>query len=337
MRNAIHVLVFCAVLVLQASFAWADAEKCRMQDGYLDQGIGGTGYTQAPGGDDGIGGTGISAPGQPAAATATVYVIGTIYARGSICVNGLRVEYADDMQVEGGMKAKDLAIGQLVEVEAEPVRGSLSLRAREIALVAPLEGPVTGIDEGNKVIEVLGEKISVKGLPRLPSIKMGQRVRLSGLRNLSDEVVTTSIETVEGSSGKGEVEGDFTTGADGRHFIGKTPVVLAAGMDKPKDGEEVTAQGDWRDNALHVSSVSEHEEDGYTQGYISIEGYIENVRGAGRARICDEEFSMEKLKEAKFAEGDRVIITAAIDKSGAMTAISIKPVDLRKQGLNSAE
>lgn len=337
MRNYMRAVVFCAVLVLHTSLAMADAEKCRMYDGYQDSGIGGTGYTQVPGGDDGIGGTGISAPGQTAAATPAVYVIGTIYARGSICVNGLRIEYADDMDVQGGIKAKDLAIGQLVEVEAEPVKGSLSLRAREIALVAPLEGPVTGIDEANKTIEVMGEKISVKGLPRLPAIAKGQRLRLSGLRNLSDEVVATSVESVGGVANAGEVEGDFTTAADGGHFIGKTPVVLAEGMAMPESGEEVTARGEWRENAFHVSSVSEHEDDGFTQGYLSIEGYIENVKGTGRARICDEEFNLERLKDVKFSEGDRVIVTATIDKTGALTAIGIKPIDLRKQGLIGAE
>lgn len=329
MRNIFLMAAFCVALVLQASVAIADAEKCRMQDGYLDQGIGGTGYTQVPGGDDGIGGTGISAPKDMAAAKpATVYVIGTIYARGSICVNGLRIAYSGDMAVAGGSKASDLAIGQLVEVAAETVPGSMSLAAREIALVTPLAGPVTGIDAANNTVEVMGEKVPVKGLSDRTYIAIGKNVRLSGLRNLSGAVVATSIATVEGAAGAGSVEGDFTVGQDGRNFIGKTPVVLPGGMPAPKDGDEVKAQGQWRDNALHVAGISAHEEDGYAQGYISIEGYIENVGDKGEARICDEVFSLEKLKDVKFSEGDRVIITAVIDKSGRMSAISMKPVNV---------
>lgn len=327
MRNAISWVAICAAMLLQSSIAFADTGKCQMQDGYLDEGIGGTGYSQAPGGDDGIGGTGISATEERAAAKpATVYVIGTIYAYGSICVNGLRIEYSGDMPVEDGGKAKELAIGALVEVVAETVPGSLSLRAREIALLSPLEGPVTGIDIQNNTLEVLGEKLTVKGLPSQPSIAVGDIVRLSGLRNLSDEVIATSIERVEGVAGAGKVEGDFGTGSDGRNFIGKTPVVLPEGMLKPGAGEEVEAIGEWRNNALHLSRISEHEEDGYTEGYISIEGYVESAGDKSHAKICDEVFDLQGLKEAKFSEGDRVVIKASINKEGKMSAIGMKPV-----------
>lgn len=335
MQTRISALFLVGYLLMQpVHAARAETDACPMPDGYVDRGIGGTGLT-GTGGDDGIGGTGIKDNRQEgASAAATVYVTGTIYAYGSICVNGLHITYADDTPVENGAgtsSAKDLQLGQLVEVEAKKTPGVSSLKARKISLIHMLEGPVSKIAPEAGMIEVMGEQVHLDDLSKYPQLSVGLGVRVGGLRDLRGNVVATSI-TVKGAKQPDRVAGHLTMDGQERMLIGKTPITLSKGVKLPPSGEDLVAVGTWRNNSLHVSRVAEKEEDEYSEGYISLEGYIEHVKDAHHAQVCDEVFNTDRLKDAHFQEGDRVIITGAIDKSGKIDALGIK--DVKVPGLH---
>ena len=101
-------------------------------------GIGGTGAPLA----DGIGGTGapladgIGGTGARRAPAARVGVVGVVTGFGSICVNGLRLQYDRSATVsENGRPAGTaaLAVGQFVSIEAERVGDALIARDIGIA------------------------------------------------------------------------------------------------------------------------------------------------------------------------------------------------------------
>ena len=134
-------------------------------------GIGGTGISNN---DYGIGGTGI---------------VGTISAFGSIVVNGLHIEYSKLQPLEsflGKKTAASLAIGNVVAVEADLVKGQLV--ARRIIEQIALSGTVDSVDLTHNKIIVAGELVVV--LPNdngtsliIEDINVGSQIAISGLRD----------------------------------------------------------------------------------------------------------------------------------------------------------
>jgi len=243
-------------------------------------------------------------------------------------VNGLHITYAADTSVKDGerkMSGKDLQLGQLVEVEAERTPGAASLSAKKIEVTHTLEGPITKINAESGSIEVMGDQVRIDDLSKYPQLAVGLGVRISGLRDLQGNIVATNV-SLKKARQLDYVAGDLSMDSRQRMMIGRRPVILPKGMKLPQSGEDLEAFGAWKKDTLHISRVSAKEEDEYGQGYLSIEGYIENVKDAHHAKICDEVFSIDRLQNTHFREGDRVIITGAIDKDGKIDALSIKEV-----------
>lgn len=160
-------------------------------------GVGGTGSPAARGG---VGGTGISDDG--AAAPGSLGVVGVIQGFGSVCVNGLEIEYdaGTPVTVNGRpAAAAELALGQVIAVEARPVNGALT--ARSIAVLRALEGPVTRTEPGAGRVFVMGQPVrvgdramqSVPGL-RLAALEPGVVVQVSGLRDAGGEIIASRID-----------------------------------------------------------------------------------------------------------------------------------------------
>ncbi|AOE85167.1 DUF5666 domain-containing protein [Pseudomonas sp. TCU-HL1] len=141
-------------------------------------GIGGTG---APADDGGIGGTGI---------------VGTITGFGSICVNGVEVHFDNKVALsENGVPASSdqLAIGQVVAVEAGP--SARGLQARSIAILHAYEGPITNVAAGSASMRVMGQPVHFASGARVAEgLRIGEPVRVSGLRNARGEVVASRID-----------------------------------------------------------------------------------------------------------------------------------------------
>lgn len=150
-------------------------------------GIGGTGAPQLAAG--GIGGTG-----SPVALGETAGVVGTITAFGSICVNGLRVQYDDRTPITSDgvpTSAGTLAIGQVVAVEAAGTpRG---LIAGKVAILHAVVGPVSQVDARN--VLVMGQRVRLPEGTVAPA--PGRTVRVSGLRNADGEIIATRVDSTD--------------------------------------------------------------------------------------------------------------------------------------------
>ncbi len=160
LRTLLLTLLCCSLF---APSVWAN--PCVTKDGFLDNGIGGTGLNGGIGGtgdkrtentqgrqggddDNGIGGTGvedsngIGGTGTRAADNDVIYVTGTIHAFGSVCVNGVEIEYTADTPVQtdsvNTLTASSLSIGQVVDVVAE--RKPRTSHARSQKHRRPLSG-----------------------------------------------------------------------------------------------------------------------------------------------------------------------------------------------------
>jgi len=144
-----------------------------------DRGIGGTGFAPSGGADDrGIGGTGF---------------VGTIQRFGSIIVNDARISYPPEARVtvDGrGASVRDLRLGQVVSVAAEPSpQGGLSTSA--IAVLHEVVGRVRSVSDGFATI--LNQRIDLS-LLKGGSVRLGLRVAVSGLRRLDGVIVASLIE-----------------------------------------------------------------------------------------------------------------------------------------------
>ncbi|GLZ88065.1 hypothetical protein Pres01_41160 [Metapseudomonas resinovorans] len=156
-------------------------------------GIGGTGAPIAPADHGGIGGTGAPADEGGIGGTG---IVGTITGFGSICVNGVEVHYDSKVPLsENGVPAStgQLAIGQVVAVEAHA--SARGLVARNIAILHAYEGPVTAVASANAPLRVMGQPVRIAGDARVTSgLRVGDAVRVSGLRNATGEVVASRID-----------------------------------------------------------------------------------------------------------------------------------------------
>jgi hypothetical protein len=164
-----------------------------------DKGIGGTGRS----GDDddkGIGGTGVIGHNNGIGGTGQIaeliYVTGTIHAFGSVCVNGVEIEYTADTPVSTAthqkLAASSLKLGQVVDIIAEKRSGMP--KARNIAVRFPLQGTITKINPDGRMINVMGKPVRLAGPQAGKSFQPGDNVRVSGLQNTAGQIVATFIE-----------------------------------------------------------------------------------------------------------------------------------------------
>ncbi|MFP8875879.1 MAG: DUF5666 domain-containing protein, partial [Myxococcota bacterium] len=148
-----------------------------------ESGVGGTGR----GDESGVGGTGI---------------YGTLTAFGSICVNGLRVHYSEDVSVERNDQPANrsaLALGQVVWVVAGGDAGRLI--TRNIAIHSAVVGEVSSVDRAGRRLMVSGSAVQVpdgaylgEGI-EFDTMEVGDRVDVSGLRVDDGEIVASRIDT----------------------------------------------------------------------------------------------------------------------------------------------
>ena len=216
-----------------------------------DRGIGGTGF--APGDDRGIGGTG---------------VIGTIRKFGSIVVNDLRISYAPDadVRIDGSPATPtDLKIGQVVRVAASRADGTYSTRSIDVA--SEVVGPVER-SAGRQMV-VLGQSVSTAAA-RVPKLKVGDVVAVSGLRRNDGTIVASLVERRPGAPNR--VVGPVDVAADGSPAIGNLPL---AGVSPELIGRRAVLEGEMDGGRFVVSrGVAESTLLGGVRA-LSLESYVE--------------------------------------------------------------
>lgn len=140
------------------SEGWAD-EQLAAQAG--DSGLGGSG---ASGDGSGLGGSGVSGDDSGLGGTG---IFGTITSMGSICVNGERVHFSQDVQLvfenAVAMGSEDLSVGQTVWLVAQPA--SEGLFTQEIWVLPPKASPETASVWLGERIQQAGRlsRLSVEG------------------------------------------------------------------------------------------------------------------------------------------------------------------------------
>ncbi len=190
-------------------------------------------------------------------------ILGQITALGSIYVNGLHIEFADDMTLEGTADQDDLTPGMTVAAAIR--KSSAGWEATAVRRVPVLVGPITGPGQ------VMG--VTVTGM----AVPVSGWVSIDGFWNAGG-VVATRVQTTPpglaettGPYGSGRRVGDIT-------FRGIEPLHL-------DDGQIVTIKGRFEDGGLAVTSLQRGLFAGAEPSLILAEGYLSTPDPAGMYRL----------------------------------------------------
>ena len=245
-------------------------------------GIGGTGNQAAA---DGIGGTGKQAAADGIGGTG---IIGVITDFGSIWVNGIRVQYdaSTPVQAYGATVAADkLALGQVVAVEATASENAM--QAKQITVLNVVTGPIGEINLQKNQITVLGQAVRVTSETHniaLQDLKIGDPVRISGLRETRGIIVATRIDPAPQNIM--EVTGRVDKLVNNGFSIANLPVTATsvAGLEV---GREVRVAGTWDGQRLHARQLKIEPVlpfDGKIE-QLSLQGYVPTFNKQERIRL----------------------------------------------------
>lgn len=282
-RNAIAAFLLSALSYSINSWA---APTCLDTQG----GIGGTGSPVASGGiggtgspvaSGGIGGTGIPVAEGGIGGTG---IVGTITGFGSVCVNGLEVDYSNQtpVMINGRLAGvSDLAIGQVISMVADTAPDGL--RARSIEILNMIEGPISQAPQGNE-LEVMGQRVLLSAAAssriNVATLQAGEKVRISGYRDDQQRIFATRID-LSPQLKEESVIGSIEKTATGDAYIQGVKVMDANSgvvMLSPKtellvtghwDGKVLQVSGKLPDPATHNFSESQH---------IVLEGLVQNTQ-----------------------------------------------------------
>ena len=259
-------------------------------------GIGGTGYQAPTGGiggtgqlvvrDNGIGGTGSPVP----TVAQSTGVVGTITGFASICVNGLEIHYDSKTPVTiNGRPAslQQMAVGQLVLVDAEPM--AHGLQTRQISILNSVEGPVLSAVEllrPEQYVQVMGQTIKItaqtRGSAMYQPLAAGQTVLVSGHRNAAGVVIASRIDH-SAPLAQQSVIGTLTKKA-GRTRVAQLKVDLE--VNAPLD-QQVLLTGDWDGQKLSVKQIHPEPTTRFTTlvKQVVLESIVQHVQPNGEFKI----------------------------------------------------
>lgn len=256
-------MVFAAALLSAVAPAVHAAPVCVDPGGIGGTGApereGGIGGTGSPAHEGGLGGTGAPASpvarapgglggtGSPSEGIGGTGIVGTITGFASICVNGLEVHYDESVPLtENGVAATTsrLAVGQVVSIET--TSSDRGFEARNISILNAFEGPVTDV---GAALRVMGRPVRVApGAHVDAGLRLGEAVRVSGLRNAAGDVVATRIERAP--AGREASAIGFTDRPDSLQGLPLAGRPLTA-------GSEFLVRGQWTSGRLEVTRVVE--------------------------------------------------------------------------------
>ena len=306
------VALLCALPVLPAN---ANSEICRTPEGFLDQ-MQSASIAEDGGGDEdekGIGGTG-----KPYTAA---YVTGTVYAHGSICVNGLRVSYKKDQAVSDGRHkypADKLKLGQVVTVRAQRIPGTPQLVATSITADNLIQGPITKLSPGKNLIYVMEQPVQIKGRSKVIFAE-GQRVTISGLIDKHGTVVASLIEPAKAGE-KDYVVNTVKRRKDNNLYAGYVPLAKYSPSEDLKKMAAVKIEGLWSQGKLQASKTDQTAEKVAfsTKAYYSFEGYVNKVGPGNHVRLNGQDVVARSMTCGghPLEEGERLIGMGSIDAQG---------------------
>ena len=256
-------------------------------------GIGGTGQMAGLPGISGSGqvasSTGIGGTGRPLALAEVgiggTGIVGVVTGFASICVNGEEVHYTSSTPVhrDGELSStRELLVGQLVAIRAE---GTLSeprakLEAKQIAVLNAAVGPLTRVDSASGQFEVMGQKAQALAKEDLDNLRVGDWVRVSGLRLADGSIRAGLVQQLEAPLAQAQVLGPVLN-IDGQMVrVGTTQVQFKSRPDFTL-GSEIVVRGTWTGSVLEaVTSALDpmHAEIG-TAKDVLLQGYVHARHG----------------------------------------------------------
>ncbi len=285
--------------------------------------IGGTGKTAANDESDGsgIGGTG---------------VIGTITAFGSICVNGIRIQYGrhTPLLINGRPgTTRQLAIGQVVAVGVTANKGTVA--ARQIHIQYAVRGPVSRIDRHGRQLQILGQTVKIPAHLKLDlkAVQPGSYLNVSGLRNQQGILIASYIGRQQRGSRAIYLHGPVT--AVGRRYL----MVYQQRIRRDtlqsrrlRQGDHIDIRGVLRHGVLVAKSIKKTARLPFAGRYrrLILEGYITQRRG--EHQIGMNHIEVDLKAGTRIHNGDRkmllpntkVRVRLHVDKHKRLVAESIE-------------
>ncbi len=300
-------------------------------------GNGGMGGTGAPLAVGGMGGTGNPQPAENGGFGGTgrqvgdTGILGTITGFGSVCVNGLEVQYDHSTPVSRNgddASADRLALGQVVAIVANGETSQLT--AKSIAILEALSGPVTGIAK-DEVLQVMGQPVRVTretrlaGAERLSDLALGTTVRVSGYRNAAGEVVASRIEPAADLRWA-SVFGPVVAARNGEVTVGGVGI---SAQSVPSATMDWLARGHWDGAVFRATQpLTPLPFNGRVHRLVA-EGLVLGHDGPGRVRISGFEVNYGAQAEstkgiANAQVGQRVRVAGAIEEDGRLKASQVE-------------
>lgn len=246
------------------------------QDG---TGAGGTGHTpwmEATDGN-GVGGTGHETE-----------VEGVITGFASICVNGLELHYQSTtpIAINGrGATIKDLAVGQVVRVQARGMGDQLAISSLQVRhlMVATLQD----INNGHAL--AMGRKVLIDPNAPLPSnLSNGSKIAISGFAGPDGTLVATRLDTVPADS-PDSISGEVSRNNQGHWTIDGMAVDAPNAELKP--GEIVRAEGRFDEGRFKADRVVRDEPPSHSARFV-IQGLVRQS-GRNRLNIGDKKLAVD--------------------------------------------
>lgn len=281
-------------------------------------GIGGTGHTSN---DGGIGGTGI---------------VGIVTGFGSIWVNGLEVQYDTQTQVASNTapaNSHDLAIGQVVAIEAQDVNHAL--QAHKISMIHAVSGEVSAVTSNNMQLTVLGQTVNLTPhtltldatqAQNISVVKPGDFIKVSGLRLPSGEIVASRIERTAPLTESNLVATITAISENVIHVPGLT--IQTTGNNSLSVGQEISVVGTVHAGVLTARSITPSPS---TQVYektahINLQGYVGAGAVAGQIKVgnLDVVVGNSALAAASFSPGELVQISGRFSSDHRLIADRIE-------------
>lgn len=282
-------------------------------------GIGGTGFIDGTG-TGGIGGTG-------RLLSLRTGIVGTITGFASICVNGLEVHYDPETPVvingENATLAA-LAIGQTVSVQAAP--GKQGLTTARIVVQHIITGPITQLGDAQRSMQVMGSDVLLSPETRgqLNGLKVGESVRISGLRNQDGHILASRVDP--GVPGEpASISGRISRG-NGLQIQG---VALEARAMPVLPDTPVVARGRWNGRALVAEEVRSSPAEAVLRAsdHVVLEAIVQRVHANGNFEADSRQVVVADRRNnagEPVQRGDRVIASGRLDAQGQLISEKVE-------------
>lgn len=298
-------------------------------------GSGGTGIGET--GGSGTGGTGIFGPDGSGSGGTGIY--GTVVAFGSVCVNGLKIEYDGETPVErNGRKARaeDLELGQIVRIET---RRDDPNRAHRITIESPLSGPIDRVEPERGRLFIMGAEVRLRPgavirgsesqARALIDLQRGDHVEVSGLRRSDGVLMASRLDLLPAGTPALVTGVALPVGAD-TFYVGRVRSQRAAGStaDPRLHRARVQIRGTWNVRTQTLEDVAMREAPIHLAGVreVSVQGYVARDRGpAGDFKIAGTRLSVSNRsgKDQSFHLDALVRVRGRIDQAGRLQASQI--------------